>query len=73
MLPKLPNDILIKILSINEENNFKEHKKKFNPVLEQLENLDEEIYFYYDFDIMDEDEILINRTNFVLTYLYDIK
>lgn len=33
----LPTEIKIKILSINEENNFKSHRGKFRDVLEHIE------------------------------------
>ena len=70
MLPKLPNDILIKILSINEENNFKEHKKKFSIVLDELQGIECDIWYY--FDINAEDFIDKGLSYFILAYLDEI-
>lgn len=71
-IPKLNNDLLIKILSINEENNFKEHKSKFLNVLHELESIDDEIIFYFDFDSMEEDLNDVGISYFILQYLQEI-
>ena len=69
----LPNDIKIKILSINEENNFKAHKLKFNNVLYELQCIQEELEFYFDFEDMDFDELKeFGLSYFVLAYLENI-
>lgn len=71
-IPNLPHDILIKILSINEENNFKEHKKKFENVLYELETVEDEIHYYFDFDSMQDDLEEIGLSYFILAYLEQI-
>jgi hypothetical protein len=69
----LPNDIKIKILSINEENNFKEHQKKFNNVLYELQCVEEELEFYFDFENMDEEDLNnCGLSYFILSYLEQI-
>ena len=72
-IPKLNNDLLIKILSINEENNFKEHQKKFNIVLHELESIEDELIFYFDFDSMDQEDLEeLGLSYFMLQYLEQI-
>lgn len=71
-IPQLSNDLLIKILSINEENNFKDHQKKFNICLHELESIEDEMVFYFDFDSMDEDFEGMGLSYFILQYLEEI-
>ena len=70
----IPQELKIKILSINEENNFKEHQSRFNIVLNELEGIQDEIYFYYDFEEMNEEmfEEVYGLSFFLLDYLHDI-
>lgn len=71
-IPKLPNDVLIKILSINEENNFKKHKLKFNNVLYELQTIQEELEFYFDFFEGEEELNNSGLSYFMLRYLEQI-
>tara|TARA_R100001594_G_C3966376_1_gene246687 strand:+ start:591 stop:836 length:246 start_codon:yes stop_codon:yes gene_type:complete len=71
-IPKLPNDVLIKILSINEENNFKQHKLKFNNVLYELECIEDEIHYYFDMDSIEDDDENIGISYYILGYLEQI-
>ena len=72
-IPQLNNDILIKILSINEENNFKDHKLKFNNVLHELESIEGELEFYFDFESMDQEDLInCGLSYFILAYLEQI-
>ncbi len=59
----LPNDIKIKILSIHEENNFKQHKLKFNKVLDDLE-FSVEFAKEYFYDESEEDNIIDKEWGF---------
>ena len=43
----LPNDIKIRILSINEENNFKIHKQKYFDVIESIEEINDYLFYNY--------------------------
>lgn len=68
----LPNDIKIKILSIHEENNFKQHKLKFNKILDELESSVEwtKEYFY---DENEEDNIIDKEWGFANALVDAIK
>ena len=69
----LPQELKIKILSIHEENNFKEHQSRFNIVLHQLEGLQDEIFFYYDFEDGNEEQLIVYGLSFfLLDYLKEI-
>ena len=57
MMNYLPNDIIIKILSINEENNFEEHKKKYRNILYHLEDIIELTHTDY-YDELEEENII---------------
>lgn len=67
----LPNDIKIKILSMNEENNFKAHKLKFNNVLYEFQCIQEELEFYFDFESMDIDEE-VGISYYLIAYLEQV-
>jgi hypothetical protein len=67
----LPNDIKIKILSMNEENNFKDHKSKFNNVLHELESIQDELVFYFDFESMEIDEG-VGLSYYIIAYLEQV-
>tara|TARA_R100001129_G_scaffold150688_1_gene112830 strand:+ start:562 stop:813 length:252 start_codon:yes stop_codon:yes gene_type:complete len=70
---ELPNDIKIKILSINEENNFKKHQQKFNIVLDELLSIQDELILYYDIDSMNPNDINSSGISyFMLQYLDEI-
>ena len=78
----LPQEIKIKILSIHDENNFKEHKSKFlnvlhelrfNIVLHELQGLQDEIFFYYDFDDGNSEQLFAYGLSFfLLDYMKEI-
>lgn len=69
---ELPNDIKIKILSINEENNFKKHKQKFNIVLDELLSIEDQLILYFDVSSIDEDLNEVGISYFILQYLDEI-
>ena len=72
-IPQLNNDLIIKILSINEENNFKDYQKKFNNVLYELQCVEDELEFYFDFESMDEEDLNnCGLSYFILAYLEQI-
>ena len=69
----LPQERKIKILSIHDENNFKEHKARFNIVLHELEGLQDEIFFYYDFEDGNEEQLIVcGLSFFMIDYLKEI-
>lgn len=69
----LPQEIKIKILSINEENNFKEHQSRFNIVLHELQGLQDEIFFYYDFEDEGQEALFAYGLSFfLLDYMKEI-
>ena len=57
--PILSNDLIIKILSIDIDNYFKEHKNKYKSVLKQIEKFNG-VYFYI---YSSPDLLRINTTN----------
>ena len=68
----LPNEIKLKIFHINKEEDRKEKemKKKFDIVVQDLENVIGELPFY--FDLIDRSESEEYISHFILSYLEDL-